>query len=383
LKGFTHKEYKGRIDRVVNFINEKELDGFFIFNPYNLFYLGLYYYPGKRPISILITKEGRTIAFTPKMEYHEACKIKHIDKVYAYDENFNEEADLFGYLERNFKIKDLNMKKVAADELGIESLGKMNDLFENVEISNGIMKIREIKSFEEIEMLKKAAYYSDYLVEKGKEMLKPGVTELGLLNRMITKTVDKMIDDMGDVIYVPGGPAGALVPSGIRTAMPHALPSGKTVEAGDTMILSCGANVWGYRIESERTFFLGEPEKERIEAFEVMRKAQLLAIELMKPGAVCENIEKEVVNYINKAGYGDYIKHRVGHGKGLEEHEEPYIAAGDKTVLKPGMIFSSEPGIYIEGLSGFRHSDIVLITENGNETLTKYPKDLKNMIITI
>jgi Xaa-Pro dipeptidase len=383
MKGFSQNEYERRINLIVNYLNKNNLDAFMLFNPYNLFYLGLYYYPGKRPISIIITKENNVLAFTPKMEYHEACKIKHINKVYAYDEDFNKKADLFGYLEENFNIKRMKIKNIAVDELSIETQKQMIELFDNVEINDEIMKIRQIKSSEEVEILKKAAYYSDYIVEKGREMLKPGVTELGLLNRMITKTVDKMIEDMGDVVYVPGGPAGALVPSGIRTAMPHALPSGKTVEAGDTMILSCGANVWGYRIECERTFFLGEPDEERIAAFEVMKKAQLLAIDLMQPGAVCGEIEKQVVNFIKESGYGEYIKHRVGHGKGLEEHEEPYIAAGDKTVLKPGMIFSSEPGIYIEGLSGFRHSDIVLITENGNETLTKYPKELKDIIIKI
>ena len=81
--------------------------------------------------------------------------------------------------------------------------------------------------------------------------------------------------------------------------------------------------------------------------------------------------------------YTHLIKHRTGHGKGLEEHEPPYIAAGDKTVLKPGMVFSSEPGIYIEGLSGFRHSDTVVITEDGCEVLTKYPKDIESMTILI
>lgn len=383
MQGFTLQEYKNRISKIVNYINGKGLDGFFIFNPYNVFYLGLYYYPGKRPVVIFVHKTGKTYAFTPKMEFHEACKLKQLDKVYAYDDNFSEKADLFDFLNKNLQFSFSNIKKVAVDELGIRGHKRMNEIFDYVAIDNQIMIIRQIKSEEEIKMLKKAAFYSDYIVMKGREMLKPGVTELGLLNRMVTETVDKMIMDMGDVIYVPGGPAGALVPSGLRTAMPHALPSGKKVEKGDTMILSCGANVWGYRVECERTFFVGEPEKERIEAFEVMRKAQLLTIELMEPGAICEEIENEVIKFITESGYGQYIRHRSGHGKGLEEHESPYIAAGDKTVLQAGMIFSSEPGIYIEGLSGFRHSDIVLITDNGGEVLTKYPKDLENMIVSI
>ncbi|SKC76121.1 M24 family metallopeptidase [Maledivibacter halophilus] len=383
MKGFTLKEYKGRIQRIVDCINEKGLDGFLVFNPYNVFYLGLYYYPGKRPVVMFIHKSGKIYGFTPKMELDEAQKLKQLDKVFAYDDDFSSTADLYDFLKKNIKESFDDVKRIGVDEVDVKGYKRLNELFDYISIADEIMIIREIKSKEEVEMLKKAAFYSDYIVMKGKEMLKPGETELGILNRMITKTVDKMVEDMGDVIYVPGGPAGALVPSGVRTAMPHALPSGKKIETGDTMILSCGSNVWGYRIECERTFFVGEPDKRRIKAFNVMRRAQEFAINLMKPGAVCEEIESQVIKFIAESGYGDYIKHRTGHGKGLEEHETPYIASGDRTVLRPGMIFSSEPGIYIEGLSGFRHSDIVLITEEGNEVLTKYPKDLKNMIINI
>jgi Xaa-Pro dipeptidase len=383
MEGFTLEEYKNRINKIVDYVNASDFDGFFIFNPYNIFYLGLYYYPGKRPVVLFIHKTGKTYAFTPKMEYHQACKLKQLDRVYPYDDDFSLKADLFNVLNKTLKSNFPEINNVAVDELDLDGYKIMNEIFNQAVIDDQIMNLRKIKSPEEIKMLKCSAYYSDYMVATGKEMLKPGVTELGLLNRMITETVDKMILDLGEVIYVPGGPAGSLVPSGIRTSMPHALPSAKKVEKGDNMILSTGTNVWGYRTECERTFFVGEPDKRMVDAFEVMRKAQSYAIELMRPGAICEEVEKEVVRFITDAGYGDCIKHRTGHGKGLEEHEPPYVAAGDKTVMKSGMVFSSEPGIYIEGLAGFRHSDIVIITDSGCEVITKYPKDLESVIIKI
>lgn len=383
METFPLEEYQKRIEKIAAEIKKENKDGFLAFNPYNAFYLGLYYYPGKRPVVLYIHYSGEVFAFTPKMEYEEAKECKQFDKVFAYEDGFTKQADLFSFIKEKLGENFSKVEKIAVDEVNMEGYRRLKEEFQEVTLQDTIMKIRKIKSKREVEVLKKSAFYSDYIVEKGKEMLKPGVTELGLLNRMITKTVDKMIEDMGDVLYVPGGPAGALVPSGVRTAMPHALPSGKVVQKGDTMILSCGANVWGYRTECERTFFLGQPSKEKIEAFEVMHKAQALGIKLMKPGAVCEDIEKEVIAYIEDAGYGGYLKHRTGHGKGLEEHEEPYIAAGDQTVLQEGMVFSSEPGIYIDGFSGFRHSDIVVITEKGCEVLTQYPKDLESMIIDL
>ena len=383
MGGFTLEEYNNRINKIVDYVNESDMDGFFVFNPYNVFYLGLYYYPGKRPVVLFIHKTGKTYAFTPKMEYHEACKLKQFNKVYSYDDDFSLKADLFDFINKALKSNFSDIKKVAVDELDLNGYKRINQIFTHVVVDDQIMNFRQIKSPEEIKMLKLSAYYSDYMVSTGKEMLKPGVTELGLLNRMITETVDKMIIDLGEVIYVPGGPAGALIPSGIRTSTPHALPSARKVEKGDNMILSTGTNVWGYRTECERTFFLGEPDKQKIDAFEVMRKAQLYGIELMKPGAICEEVEKEVARFITDAGYGDYIKHRTGHGKGLEEHEPPYVAAGDQTIMRPGMAFSSEPGIYIEGLAGFRHSDNVIITDSGCEVITKYPKDLESVTLNI
>ncbi|MCR1899332.1 Xaa-Pro peptidase family protein [Irregularibacter muris] len=383
MSGFTLEEYQRRINEVVKFIHEEGLDGYLSFNPYNIFYLGLYYYPGKRPVVIYIHKTGEVYAFTPKMEYHGAKKLKQFTQVFAYDDDFHAKADLYDFINKNIQTKLSNKKRIAVDEVDIHGYQRLEEIFDYVVIRDQMMTIRQIKSQEEVDMLRKSALYSDYIVQVGKEMLKPGVTELGLLNRMITKTVDKMIEELGEVIYVPGGPAGALVPSGIRTAMPHALPSGKMVEGGDTMILSCGTNVWGYRTECERTFFAGEPDNKKIKAFQVMKEAQELGIQLMKPGAICEEVERKVIKFITDGGYGEYIRHRTGHGKGLEEHEPPYVAAGDGTIMRPGMVFSSEPGIYMEGFSGFRHSDTIVITEDGCEVLTQYPKDLDSMIIRL
>ena len=377
MTGFSTAEYRSRIAKITKYIQNSGKDGFLVINPYNVFYLGLYFYPGKRPLGVYISKNGTVTAFTPRMEQHEAEKISHFDRVIAYDDDYSGKSDFFSLLKKNI----LPAGDILADEVGLSAYNRLQSIFASLEISDHIYTLRAVKSPEEVEMLRLSGVYSDYMVECGKEMLKPGVTELGLLNRMITKTVDKMIAEMGDVIYVPGGPAGALVPSGLRTALPHALPSGKTVEAGDPMILSTGSNVWGYRTESERTFFVGEPTKEMLDAFSVMYEAQKLAITLMKPGTRCCDVEKQTCDFIINAGYGKYIRHRTGHGKGLEEHEPPFIADGDETVIESGMIFSSEPGIYIEGVAGVRHSDIVLVTEQGGVTLTNYPKDIESMIV--
>jgi Xaa-Pro dipeptidase len=380
--GFSQQEYARRIASVRDRIQEKGLDGALVFDPYNVFYLGLYYHPGKRPVMLYVHKDGTVLAVTPAMEAHEARKVKHFATVDAYEDNYAAGSDLYDRLEATVTRAVGPVSRVAVDQVGLTAYRRLGEIFADLTVEDVVFPSRIIKSRAEVEMLKTSAVYSDYIVGVGRELLKPGMTELGMLNRMITATVDKMIADLGDVVYVPGGPAGALIPSGPRTALPHALPSGRALQANEPMILSCGANVWGYRTECERTFFVGSPSKEWQAAFEVMRQAQALGIELMQPGAICEEIDRQVLDFIRSEGYGDYIRHRTGHGKGLEEHETPYIAMGDKTVIQPGMIFSSEPGIYIEGMSGFRHSDIIWVSEDGPQVLTQYPKDLDSIVVS-
>lgn len=379
--GFSPQEYARRIASVRDRIQEKGLDGALIFDPYNVFYMGLYYHPGKRPVMLYLHHDGTLLAVTPAMEAHEARKVKHFAAVDAYEDNYAAGADRYDCLQATVTNAVGPVSKVAVDQVGLSAFRRLSDIFPELTVEDVVFPSRIIKSPEEITMLNVSATYSDTIVSVGKELLKPGMTELGMLNRMITRTVDKMIEDLGDVVYVPGGPAGALIPSGLRTALPHALPSGRKLQADEPMILSCGANVWGYRTECERTFFVGSPSKEWRKVFEVMREAQAMGIELMQPGAVCEEIDRQVLDFIRAKGYGDYIRHRTGHGKGLEEHETPYIAMGDTTVIQPGMIFSSEPGIYIEGFSGFRHSDIVWVSDDGPVVLTQYPKDLESMVV--
>ena len=383
MAGFSNQEYERRVKAISEEVVKKGADGALILNPFNVFYMGLYYHPGKRPVILYVHKDKTVIAVTPSMEAHEAQKIKHFNKVTAYEDNYAKGKDLFDNLKASIESSFKHVNHVLVDAIDLGGYQRLDEMFNRVELYDSVLPHRIIKSPEEISMLKKAAYYSDFIVGAGKAMLKPGISEIGTLHRMISQTVDQMVDDMGEVIDVPGGPAGALVPSGIRTALPHALPSARRLEANEPMLLSCGANVWGYRVECERTFFVGEPTKAWIKAFNVMKTAQQMGIDLMVPGAICEDIDKTVSDYIRGAGYGAYIRHRTGHGKGLEEHETPYIALGDQTIIQPGMIFSSEPGIYIEGFSGFRHSDIIWVSEHGPQVLTQYPKDLESMIVKI
>jgi Xaa-Pro dipeptidase len=140
--------------------------------------------------------------------------------------------------------------------------------------------------------------------------------------------------------------------------------------------------VSGYGAELERTMIVGEPTGEQEKYFKLMLEARRVALENIRPGARCSDVDRAVRKFFKEKGLEKHWRHHVGHGIGLEYHEAPFLDIGDNTELKPGMALTVEPGIYVEGLGGFRHSDTILVTEDGYEKLTNYPEELEELIIT-
>jgi Xaa-Pro aminopeptidase len=138
----------------------------------------------------------------------------------------------------------------------------------------------------------------------------------------------------------------------------------------------------GHAAECERTFFLSEPSFKERELFGHMMEARRRALAMVKAGVICDDVDKAAMDYLKEQGFGDNLLHRTGHGIGLGNHEGPWVAEGSGLVLEKNMIISIEPGIYLPEVGGFRHSDTVLITNDGYELLTKYPVDLESLTIT-
>ncbi|WP_258566937.1 Xaa-Pro peptidase family protein [Microbacterium sp. Se5.02b] len=197
---------------------------------------------------------------------------------------------------------------------------------------------------------------------------------------MIGFGTDRMYERYSHVIYTTKL-AGGLVYAGPNAARPHGLPSRRRLEIGDTLILSLGAAVGSRFVESERTFVIGEPSAAQRAYFDVALRAQEIGTQAMTVGRTCASVNTECLDVIRDAGLGGYIRHRQGHGIGIAQHEAPWVEDGDPTVLAPGMILSSEPGIYIPGHAGYRISDSVLVTADGPERLTRYPRTLEENTI--
>jgi Xaa-Pro dipeptidase len=385
LTKIPKQEYRERIKRIQAELLTRNLSGLLVSSPYNIYYTtGLFHFPTERPILLFIPQDGEPTLFVPIMENEEAKEVTCIEDIRAYFE-FPGLVHPLDWALDEIRQTWASLKEVIVDHVHYSTFQRVSERLHPalVKVDSMIQDMRLYKSENEIKLLQTSALYADYIVSQGVDYAVPGMSEIEVLQEITNRTLNKMISELGEVIYVPGGPAGGLVPSGTRTSLPHALPSAKRLVKGDTFILSCGANVGGYRTECERTCFIGDFTTEQEKAFRVMAEAQQLAIEAMRPGMTCAQVDQIALDYIRQEGYGEFLLHRTGHGKGLEEHEGPWIDEGDQTVLKPGMVLSSEPGIYIPGFSGFRHSDTIVVTEDQPLILTKFPKSIDQLIIPV
>ncbi len=226
--------------------------------------------------------------------------------------------------------------------------------------------LRERKDEGEIELLRRAGRSAD---ETFARICADGLE--GRSEREIARSLEELLVATGTDI-----PAFTIVGSGPNSASPHHGPGDRVIKSGDTVVLDFGGRVGGYCSDITRTVVVGERAAAIEEVHGVVREAQEAAFRTAGPGVPAQEVDRAARSVIEKAGYGDAFVHRTGHGIGLEEHEAPYIVAGNEEALAPGMCFSIEPGIYLEGRFGVRIEDIVTVTGDGPIRLNEAPRDL-------
>jgi Xaa-Pro aminopeptidase len=231
-----------------------------------------------------------------------------------------------------------------------------------------LRELRLHKSAEEVTALRRAGAAIDQVHARMGEWLRPGRTEV------------EVGRDIADGIVAAGHQTASftIVASGPNGASPHHHLSDRVIEAGDPVVVDIGGVMPdGYCSDSTRTYLVGgDPTPEFAAYYDVLHQAQEQAVLAVRPGLPAERVDAAAREPIAAAGYGDFFVHRTGHGIGLEEHEEPWIVAGNGEPLAPGMVFSVEPGIYLPGRHGARIEDIVVCTEAGVERLNLAPRDL-------
>ena len=234
-------------------------------------------------------------------------------------------------------------------------------------IDEKINELRVIKSEDELVNMRKAAELADYAVEVGCKEIAEGKTELEILNAIELAVKEKGASQMAFDTMVLSGP---------KTASPHGNPGDRKIQKGDLVLFDLGVIYNGYCSDITRTVAFGEPSAEKREVYETVRRAEEAAVNAVKPGITAMELDKIARDVITEAGYGEYFTHRLGHGLGISVHEFPSITGVNDMKLETGMVFTIEPGIYHPNITGVRIEDDVVVTEDGIEVLTKFPKEL-------
>lgn len=236
-----------------------------------------------------------------------------------------------------------------------------------VELGQQVSDLRQVKTSAELEKLRQAEAVGDRAFQKVLDRLEVGMTE-----KQVAAWLEFYMKEEG----AEGFSFDTIAASGLHSAMPHAVPTDKVLEWGDFLTMDFGCLYQGYCSDMTRTVVMGKANVKQREIYETVLRAQETALKGIRPGMTGREIDRLARDVITKAGYGNYFGHSLGHSVGLEIHERPNFSPKEETVIRPGMVITVEPGIYIEGFGGVRIEDVVIITENGCENITHSPKNL-------
>jgi Xaa-Pro dipeptidase len=231
-----------------------------------------------------------------------------------------------------------------------------------------LRRLRIVKDEAELELFRRAGAAIDRAIEALAPGLRAGRTEAE-----VSAEAGRLAAEAGSE-KIAFGPA---VLTGPRSALPHAAAGAAVLQDGDLVIVDFGAVVGGYSSDITRTFVVGgQPDARQQELFDVVRAAQRAALDAVRPGVPCAEIDRTARAVIRDAGLGEYFVHRTGHGLGLEIHEPPYLDGGNEEPLGAGMVITVEPGVYVPGYGGVRIEDDAVVTADGVELLTRAPVSL-------
>ena len=271
------------------------------------------------------------------------------------------------------KKQGINKIYVETQSISVSEFKSLCETFENIEVSNEnkfdvlIEEMRSVKTEKEVELIKKAQKLTDETFDYILDRIKVGRSE-----KEVMLDMEFFMRSKGS----EGVSFDFIVVSGKNSSLPHGVPTNKLIENGDFLTMDFGAVVSGYHSDMTRTVVVGSVTDEQIKVYETVLKAQNEALKAIKPGVICKDIDKIARDIIYNAGYEGCFGHGLGHSVGIEIHENPNFNMRCDKILKQGTIMTVEPGIYLENRFGVRIEDMVYVTKDGIENLTKSAKKL-------
>lgn len=340
------------------------LDAAYITKPVSIGYLtGFHAEPFERLMALAVRPDRATL-IVPALEYEKASQHADHSEVVSWRDGEDGyalvRAALEGCVEVGVEKEHLTLQ--AADMLIARTAAR-----EMVDVSPEIRRLRRIKNQAELEKLARAASITDAVADEIIARLRPGQTELE-----VSVMIGAAIGERGGTLSFE-----SLVQSGPNSALPHMRPTSRKLSAGDFVLLDFGAACDGYRADTTRMAVVGKPSARHEEIHRLVLEAHDAAIAAVRAGTTTGTVDAAARQVIDAAGMGDKFFHRVGHGLGLEAHEDPSLDPGSATVLEAGMVFTVEPGVYFPGWGGVRIEDDVVVERSGCRLLTKADRSLR------
>ena len=333
-----------------------------------VYFTGLHFHLSERPILGLYNDQGLSFIIPeleaaklearPELEARRFLWADHDGYEAAFSEavsallSGNASCALDGQTLRLFEWLALERAGLsAADALDI------GDLFLN---------LRARKAPEEIANMQRAIDISEAALEATMHWAQPGMTERQIADRLGAEMLDRGAQGLAFLLTLTGEKSG----------LPHGDTGDRVWGEDEFLLIDFGARYQDYPADITRTFCKGEPTAQMRAMYEAVYQANKAAREFARPGVSCEAVDRVARAVIDEAGLGEYFIHRLGHGLGLSVHELPNIVEGNTRALEPGMVFTIEPGVYLPGVGGVRIEDNVVVTEDGIDVLTSYPREL-------
>lgn len=360
-----------RLNKLVSLLHENQM-GAVAFNPGStLTYLtGLSFHLMERPTVVLISKTGEPAIVLPELEMEKLKLSKFQLRPFTFGDDPSTWQDAFDKalqsIDSQNAIIGVEGTRMRFQELCYLQKAAPGAKF--IDANQIISNLRIQKDDEELACMQKAAQIAQDALKATLSSIKIGCTEKEIASELVINMLR-----LGNDPELPFAP---IVSSGPNGANPHATPSDRKMVEGDLLVIDWGAAYNGYFSDITRTFAIGgiDPEFETI--YKTVQAANAAGRAAGKPGVAAGKVDDAARTVIENAGYGKFFTHRTGHGLGMEEHEPPYMFAGNPQTLLPGMVYTVEPGIYLPGRNGVRIEDDVVVTGDGSRALTDLPREL-------
>ncbi len=366
--------HPARLKRLQAAIAEAKLDGVVAIAGPNLFYLtGLSFHLSERPTAGFFPARGDPVLIAGNLEESKVTSgAPYPLRAFYYNDAdgpaaaFREAAQALRWGKARLGVESRRMR--------VMELRLIEDAFLNprVEAAEAIFAaLRMTKDAQELELMRQAVAIAERALLATLPLIRPGRTEREIGAELVVQTLRAGSD--ADLPFAP------IVASGPNGALPHATLSDRAVQSGELITIDWGAAKNGYIADLTRTYAIGPVSDELKQIYDLVLAANAAAKAATRPGALAADVDSAARQVIASGGYGQYFMHRVGHGLGLEGHEDPSMHGRNELSLEAGMTFTIEPGIYVPNVGGVRIEDDVVVTAAGVESLSGLPRELQTL----